>query len=67
MKILIALIFGGTIALVAGSAIAADSCTPWMKQPDGSWWRTCVDNGGRQYCETARDGTGAGATRVSCR
>ena len=41
-----------------------DSCTKWMKQDDGSYWRTCVDDKGTQYCEVSRDGK---VTRVSCR
>lgn len=41
-------------------------CTAWMKQDDGSSWRTCVDSrysGGKQYCESARNGH---VDRVSC-
>ena len=46
-------------------ALAADSCTNWMVQPNGCHFRTCVDGGGRQYCEQA---CGRNApTRVSCR
>jgi len=50
--------FTGTIAA------AAPSCTNWMKQPDGSQWRTCVDDKGQQYCESAKDGR---VSRVSCK
>jgi hypothetical protein len=43
---------------------AAPSCTGWMKQNDGSYWRTCVDDKGRQYCQVSRRGY---ISRVSCR
>jgi len=34
-------------------ALAADSCTGWMKQNNGCSWRTCVDSKGKQYCQEA--------------
>jgi hypothetical protein len=56
-----------TAALVvlafSGPALAAPSCTGWMAQSDGSEWRTCVDDDGRQYCERKYNGY---ITRVSC-
>lgn len=52
------------LAALSGAALAADSCSNWMKQADGSEWRTCVDDGGRQYCEQKKDGH---ISRVSCK
>jgi len=52
------------IALNYSSASAAPSCTGWMKQNDGSYWRTCVDDKGRQYCQSSKNGH---ITKVVCR
>lgn len=56
-----------TIALMllsfSAPAMAAPSCTNWMPQPDGSEWRTCVDDQGRQYCERKYNGY---ITRIAC-
>jgi hypothetical protein len=52
------------LSFTATFAVAAPSCTNWMKQPDGSQWRTCVDDKGKQYCESAKNGQ---ISRVSCR
>jgi hypothetical protein len=59
------------LALVAASlfgigamALAAPSCTGWMKQNDGSYWRTCVDDKGRQYCQRSYRNH---VSNVSCR
>jgi hypothetical protein len=49
---------------VAGSAKPSPSCSNWMKQADGSSWRTCVDDNGRQYCEVEKNGY---ISRVSCK
>lgn len=48
----------------ASAATAAPSCTGWMSQPDGSQFRTCVGDDGRQYCESCK---GNSCSRVSCR
>ncbi len=47
----------------APTASAAPSCTNWMRQPDGSSWRTCVDDKGRQYCQQSKKGH---VSRVKC-
>jgi len=52
------------LSLVSGSVIAAPSCSVWMAQPNGTQWRTCVDDQGRQYCEQAAGGS---VTRISCK
>lgn len=41
-----------------GYALAEPSCTTWLKQPDGTEFRTCVNDAGKQYCEQKnKDGT----------
>jgi hypothetical protein len=55
------------LLLLAGiSTLAADSCSVWMKQADGTFWRTCVDDKGHQYCQTA-DAQVKNITTVSCK
>lgn len=41
-----------------------DSCTPWNKQPDGSYWRMCTDKNGNVYCLTSKNGT---VSRIKCK
>jgi hypothetical protein len=66
--ILIAAVF--SLACLAGAsskstaASATPSCSNWLKQNDGSYWRECVDDSGRTYCEVSKNGT---VSRVSCR
>ena len=45
-------------------ALAVPSCTNWMKQANGTYWRTCVDDNGNQYCEQTVDLKTV--TRVKC-
>lgn len=47
-----------------GAAYAAPSCTDWVRQSDGSYFRTCVDDNGKQYCEELKDRS---ISRVSCK
>lgn len=51
------------VSLFTSSALAVPSCTDWMKQNDGSYFRTCVDDSGKQYCESSYKGH---ISRVSC-
>lgn len=60
------LFFGAVLAIsvfIGTLAFAVPSCSVWLKQPDGTWWRTCVGDDGRQYCEWS---DGKTVTRVSC-
>lgn len=58
------LLIATLLATLAGVAYAADSCSNWMPQPDGTEWRTCVDDHGKQYCEQKnKDGS---ISRVKC-
>jgi hypothetical protein len=60
MRIVFALLLAASAAFAA-----ADSCSNWMPQPDGTKWRTCVDSKGNQYCEQqSKDGN---ISRVSCK
>ena len=47
-----------------GSTAAFASCTS-SQQPDGSTWKTCVDDNGRMYCESCPAGGGV-CQVVSC-
>ncbi len=57
-------IIAAMLTLTGTLAYAAPSCTDWMLQSDGSYFRTCVDDQGRQYCESSSNGH---VSRVSCR
>jgi len=62
--LLLACLFG-TLSLGTPLAFAEpDSCSNWLRQNDGSYWRMCVDSQGRTYCEVSQNGT---ITRVACR
>jgi hypothetical protein len=39
-----------TLSLGSTVALAADSCGPWLKQTDGSYWQLCVADNGKRYC-----------------
>ncbi len=52
------------ILMIPVSLYAVPSCTDWMQQTDGTYWRTCVDDQGRQYCEQTVDKKTI--TRVKC-
>jgi hypothetical protein len=66
-KLKVVLLLAVALLLLTGvSALAADSCSVWMKQADGTFWRSCVDDKGQQYCQTA-DSNGNNVTRVSCK
>jgi hypothetical protein len=59
----IVLVPAAALVLSLNVAMAVDSCSAWMKQPDGSYWRTCVTDQGRQYCQISVNNT---VTTVSC-
>jgi hypothetical protein len=58
-----ALVAVAAFVLALNVAMAVDSCSTWMKQADGSYWRTCVDDKGRQYCQVSVNNI---ITTVSC-
>ena len=50
--------------LNAVAAVAADNCTAWSRQSDGSEWRLCTkESNGQRYCQERRGKT---ITNVSC-
>lgn len=55
------LVFGST------TLCAADQCTNWTQQTDGSWFRLCSDKNGHRYCESCPRTKGQNCTRVSCK
>lgn len=60
---LMAAFLAAASTLAATAALAAPSCTNWLQQSDGSYFRTCVDDNGTQYCEQAKNGV---VSRVRC-
>ncbi len=55
------------LVLLAGTfAFPTPSCTLWMKQTNGTYFRTCVDDKGTQYCEEKKSATGK-PYKVSCK
>lgn len=46
---------------------AADQCTNWAQQTDGSWFRLCTDKNGHRYCERCPRTKGQSCARVSCK
>jgi hypothetical protein len=53
--------------LLSSVALAVPSCTNWMVQADGSYWRECVNDDGSRHCYRAANGNGSNATEISCR
>jgi hypothetical protein len=55
--------------LICGTATAfaeADSCTDWLKQTDGTFFRTCTRaSDASQYCQ--RQNTDGTISKVSCK
>lgn len=51
------------LGILVAPAWAEPSCTAWMRQADGSDFRTCVGDDGKQYCESSKNGQ---ISRVSC-
>lgn len=52
--------------LVATMGIAADSCSVWMLQKSGMYWRQCVRDDGTRYCQEADDAKGTNVRTVPC-
>jgi hypothetical protein len=60
-------VFSACLLLMCSTAaIAADSCTGWYTQSDGSTWRECTDSNGNVYC-TSCPANGGACERVPCR
>jgi len=52
---------------VASMAMAVDSCTDWMWQKEGLYWRQCVRDNGTRYCQEADDAKGTNVRTVPCK
>ena len=50
------IVFAFAALSISGSAMAGSSCGPWVSQTNGTEWRICVDDQGRQFCQL-RDGS----------
>ena len=64
MKVLMTAIMAALLCASVTMTYAAPSCSNWMRQSDGSSWRICVGDDGRQYCEQSKNGR---ISRISCR
>lgn len=64
MKVLMTAIVAALLSTSVTVAYAAPSCSNWMRQSDGSSWRICVGDNGRQYCEQSKNGH---ISRISCK
>ena len=51
---------------VASVGIAVDSCSTWMWQKEGLYWRQCVRDDGTRYCQEADDAKGTNVRTVPC-
>ncbi len=61
--IIVLLVFTFLVVFGVTTLTLAEASCVDAPQPDGSIWRTCVDDNGRMYCESCRDKV---CSRVSC-
>jgi hypothetical protein len=54
------------IQLAAGASMAAQSCSNWMDQGNGTSWAVCVDDNGVRHCWLISNTPGSTAYEVSC-
>ena len=66
-RLLHSILLAASVLVPAGGVSAAPSCSNWLRQSDGTYWRECVNDDGTTHCYSATDGNGAGATEVSCK
>ncbi len=55
------------VTLSAGPVYAESSCSNWLWQEGGWYWRQCVDDNGSQHCYHADDANGSNAYEISCK
>jgi hypothetical protein len=48
------------------AAIAPDSCSKWLWQKEGLYWRLCVRDDGTQYCQEADNEQAKNIRTVPC-
>ncbi len=54
------------VMLMASMGTAEDSCSTWMWQKEGLYWRQCVRDNGTRYCQEADDAKGTNVRTVPC-
>ncbi len=64
LNVLFALIASLTFCAAAS---AEASCTSWLWQEGGWYWKQCVNDDGSQHCYHAKDAQGSGAYEISCK
>ncbi|OYX43655.1 MAG: hypothetical protein B7Z02_08965 [Rhodobacterales bacterium 32-67-9] len=55
-----------TAQLTAGASVAAQSCSDWLDQGNGTSWAVCVDDNGFRHCWLINNTPGSTAYEVSC-
>jgi len=69
MRNRLALFLGAALlasSVAAPMALAEPSCTDWMDQGDGTSWKTCVDDSGKQHCYEINNAPGSTSREVTC-
>ena len=64
VRIAIALV---TSVSFGSAALAEASCSNWLWQTGGWYWKQCVNDDGSQHCYHASDAQGTGAYEISCK
>jgi hypothetical protein len=52
--------------VVSTFAFAAEQCSAWMDQGDGTSYKICVDDHGQQVCYRINNAAGSVAQKVKC-
>jgi hypothetical protein len=61
------MMIGAALLLAGGlAAYANPSCSAWMLQQDGSWWRECVNDDGSMHCYTCPSGSDPSHDTTPC-
>jgi len=63
--LLFLVLVAGTLSVFGFFSPASASCS-CSKQPNGTYWCTCVDNSGRHYCVSCRSSDAGSCSRVRC-
>lgn len=54
------------VQLAGGEGMAAQSCSDWFDQGNGTSWAQCVDDTGVRHCWLISNTPGSTAYEVSC-
>ena len=63
LPVVAALLAGLLLGYTVRAGATTDSCTDWMRQPNGCDERVCTDGNGKQYCQKR---CGTTITKISC-